>query len=317
MSRRRCEQQPLHVRRVPLLRRLSLCKPRGVRSAVAAVAARQRPEQRAMAVLRRKSAPPSPAPKRAPPSGSTPDMPLIKRATHEDVLHVEAVPRIYETTDGLEILEVHIELVGHSVPRPSPQRLGMQPAMEIKEVLLVGAARATEVSWWDLGPKQQPAFNLAMEKEWAKWVQFEATKDIADDELEALRKRLGHKLQIVSTRWVLTCKGDGTAKARLVVIGCQERQRDIRSDAPTGSKESLMIAVIASAQAGWKTTVLDAASAHLQSDGIERTLLLRLPKHNCPKGVRPGQVVRATGSIYGTRDAGRAWYLYFRAILAE
>ena len=225
MSRRRCEQQPLHVRRVPLLRRLSLCKPRGVRSAVAAVAARQRPEQRAMAVLRRKSAPPSPAPKRAPPSGSTPDMPLIKRATHEDVLHVEAVPRIYETTDGREILEVHIELVGHSVPRPSPQRLGMQPAMEIKEVLLVGAARAKEVSWWDLGPKQQPAFNLAMEKEWAKWVQFEATKDIADDELEALRKRLGHKFQIVSTRWVLTCKGDGTAKARLVVIGCQERPR--------------------------------------------------------------------------------------------
>ena len=63
----------------------------------------------------------------------------------------------------------------------------------------------------------------------------------------------------------------------------------------------------AAAQNGWDYNVFDAQSAYLQSDGIERLLLLRMPHKNPPPGAKPGQVFVATGSIYGTRDAGRAW----------
>ena len=55
-----------------------------------------------------------------------------------------------------------------------------------------------------------------MAKELSNWVQFEATKPITAQELEVLRKRLGTKFQIVSTRWVLTVKADD--KARIVRI---------------------------------------------------------------------------------------------------
>ena len=40
-----------------------------------------------------------------------------------------------------------------------------------------------------------------------------------------------------------------------------------------------------------------------------------MPHKNPPLGTKPGQVFVATGSICGTRDAGRAWYEYSKKVL--
>ena len=53
----------------------------------------------------------------------------------------------------------------------------------------------------------------------------------------------------------------------------------------------------AAAQDGWDHNVIDAQSAYLQSDGMERLLLLRMSPKNPLLGTRPGQVFVATGSI--------------------
>ena len=71
----------------------------------------------------------------------------------------------------------------------------------------------------------------------------------------------------------------------------------------------------AAAQSGWDYSVFDAQSAYLQSDGIKRLLLLRMPHKNLPPGTKPGQVFVATVSIYGTRDAGRAWCEHSKKVL--
>ena len=42
-----------------------------------------------------------------------------------------------------------------------------------------------------------------------------------------------------------------------------------------------------------------------------------MPNKNPPPGTLPGQILRALGSIYGTTDAGRAWYLRSKKILSE
>jgi hypothetical protein len=55
----------------------------------------------------------------------------------------------------------------------------------------------------------------------------------------------------------------------------------------------------------------------LQSKGIDRTLLLKMPADNPPPGMEPGEIVLATGSIYGTYDAGRTWYTYSKGIYAS
>ena len=72
---------------------------------------------------------------------------------------------------------------------------------------------------------------------------------------------------------------------------------------------------LSAARDGRDFNVFDAQSAYLQSDGIERLLLLRMSHENPPPGTKPGQVFVATGSIYGTRDAGRAWYEHSKKVL--
>ena len=84
-------------------------------------------------------------------------------------------------------------------------------------------------------------------------------------------------------RWVLTEKviqGKQDFKAKLVVQVCQEDR-----DAPIGSRD------------------------------IERLLLLRIPHRNPPSGTKEWQVFAATGSIYGTRHAGRGWYEHSKKVL--
>ena len=99
-----------------------------------------------------------------------------------------------------------------------------------------------------------------------------------------------------------------------MVQGCQEDKTYIRSDAPTGSRHAFFLTLAFGSQKGWKITSFDARPAYLQPEGITRLLLIRMPWQNPPPGTQPGQVLAATGSIYGTCDAGRGWYLHSKDV---
>ena len=59
------------------------------------------------------------------------------------------------------------------------------------------------------------------------------------------------KIRVIGTRWVLTSKESTKAmKARLVVQGCQEDKSHIRTDAPTGSRDALLLTIAHGAQEG-------------------------------------------------------------------
>jgi len=124
-------------------------------------------------------------------------------------------------------------------------------------------------------------------------------------------------IHIIDTRWVLIRKQSGQLKARLVVKGCQESPLSIRKDAPTCSSIGLMLLLGFSSQSNWSLVVLDAQCAYLQSEGIDRLLILRLPQFNPPVGTVANQLVIANGSIYGTRDAPRAWYKHLKTVLVK
>ena len=64
----------------------------------------------------------------------------------------------------------------------------------------------------------------------------------------------------------------------------------------------------------WQIKAADAASAYLQSDGIKRLLILR-PPWPLPDPSLRGYLLRAKGTIYGTKDAGRGWWLKLCRIL--
>ena len=53
----------------------------------------------------------------------------------------------------------------------------------------------------------------------------------------------------------------------------------------------------------------------MQAEGLDRLLLLRMPAQRPPPGTLPSQILRANSAIYGTKDAGRSWYLPLKKVL--
>ena len=178
---------------------------------------------------------------------------------------------------------------------------------------LTRAARSKEVDLDTVSGKDIRELLVSMEDEWEKWVAFGAARRCPDDEL---KRHLANGAKVVGTRWVVTLKQTKKSKykSRLVVQGCQERSAYIRSDAPTGSVDALMVTLGFMAQKGWTGCSYDAKSAYLQAEGIDRLLLIRMPKRH---PTDPGKVFYAQGSIYGTKDAGRAWYKHLKKYFQE
>ena len=122
--------------------------------------------------------------------------------------------------------------------------------------------------------------------------------------------------RVVSTRWVLTDNNASLrdfypelellAKARFVVVGCMEDTDSIRGDSPTCSLLGVHLICSVTASHRWKLKKLDAKNAYLQSGGIDRILLLKMPNPP-PPGRGKHDIMQALGSIYGTKDAGRAF----------
>ena len=184
------------------------------------------------------------------------------------------------------------------------------------DIALVGRAVMKELRWSDLSDDDKQKMQEAMDKEWQKWIELKAVRYCSTTLFKKLQKE--HKdLSVIGTRWVLVRKADGRLKARLVVQGCQEAPGSYRRDAPTCSPLAFMLVLAFAAQKGWTVGFYDAQAAFLQTEGISRLLVLRLPAENPPKGTLPNQIVIANASIYGTRDAPRAWYLRLKSIMAD
>ena len=84
----------------------------------------------------------------------------------------------------------------------------------------------------------------------------------------------------------------------------------MRTDSPTASLLAFNFFNVVCSVAvmkGWVILACDASTAYLQSQGISRLLVLRPPRPP-PPGVSPDDLLRAKGSICGTRDAGRSWW---------
>ncbi|CAE7564243.1 GIP [Symbiodinium pilosum] len=160
----------------------------------------------------------------------------------------------------------------------------------------------------DLSPENRSKFLASMEKEWTSWMKFNAVEILTPAQILSLPG----DVRIIGTRWVRTDKNQKqrllalhlcqktaksreqvtkeypfAAKSRLVAQGHQEDASDLRTDSPTAS---LLAFNLVSAVAG-----------------ISRLLILR-PAGPPPPGLGPNDLLRAKGSIYGTKDAGRSWW---------
>ena len=115
-------------------------------------------------------------------------------------------------------------------------------------------------------------------------------------------------------RWVLTRKSDGSAKARLVVLGFMAPNlTEVATTSPTMSKVGRNMILTLSAAYGFKIKAGDVTSAFLQTGTSledEELNVLAPPELSAMLGAVPGddRILRAREAFYGLAHAPRKWW---------
>ena len=118
----------------------------------------------------------------------------------------------------------------------------------------------------------------------------------------------------VSTKWIITEKereGQSICKARLVARGFEEKEVGY-TDAPTCAPETLKMALSIIVSMGWRVKTLDIKTAYLQGKEIEREVFLRPPKE-----ARTDKIWKLRKTVYGLKDAAKAWYDTVKQVILE
>ena len=151
---------------------------------------------------------------------------------------------------------------------------------------------------------------LAKQTEIEKWKKFNVYEEV---------KRSDYPNQeLISCRWVnetKEAKGNEIPqpKFRLVARGFQEVEPPI-SDSPTAQKSVTRMCLALSNLFGWKVEGLDIRAAFLQSNDIDRVVLMTPPKEF---RVDDDVVWRIKKPIYGLNDGARKWFITMKKKLVE
>ena len=257
--------------------------------------------------------------------GQQPQRPYF---VEDDDFECETMPSVLKSKRLEKMLNYEDEVFSPSQSEEEQEQCFVEVSQGPGDVFLTGKAVRSEISLKDLSPEDRAKYDVSMAKEWSSWQKFNAVEVLSPQQIEDLPE----DAKIIGTRWVHTDKNQKKrlmsaalqgrtgksqaqiqkefpleAKSRLVVQGHQETDTGIRSDSPTASLLAFNLVCAVAVIQKWIVMACDASTAYLQSNGISRLLLLRPPRPP-PPGILPHDLLRALGSIYGTKDAGRAWW---------
>ena len=166
-------------------------------------------------------------------------------------------------------------------------------------------------------PHIQKGLRKARAEEWQKWQKFNAGVVLSKSEVGKLTRE---GVTIQPMQWVETDKNahkrrDNKSitpdlKSRLVGCGNFEETKGLRTDSPTADVDAhnLVFSFCASNHIPIKSA--DIQAAYLQGKPVDRIILYRIPKGGIPEcGIAEGTVIAARVPIYGTKDAGRGFWL--------
>ncbi|CAJ1386889.1 unnamed protein product [Effrenium voratum] len=145
-----------------------------------------------------------------------------------------------------------------SVDVPEDGKEFRQFQRDPEEWLVKKIKKSPEVSLSKMAPERIEDFRKAKEAEVTQWVRSAACRAVEGG-------RLIPKDRVMKMRWVLTVKGSGAAKARIVIVGFTDPDLACLPKAsPTMSRRSRQLMATMAATAGWSQLKCDAKSAFLQ-----------------------------------------------------
>ena len=170
--------------------------------------------------------------------------------------------------------------------------------------------KGKEKRWSQMDLEEKHKFDMSMAKELSNVLSSKALRSLTSQEWDDLDYN-----KVASMRWVLTVKSDGSAKARLVVLGFQMPDIEhMETASPTMARvsRSLLLAVVANN--GFKLKAGDVTAAFLQTEEslehLEMTVwapseLAVLFGADPSNPIMPLRVSRA---FYGLVQAPRCWF---------
>ena len=144
----------------------------------------------------------------------------------------------------------------------------------------------------------------AKEKELQSWRENDVYEEVED---------IGQKA--ITTRWIVTEKvkeGKKLCKARLVARGFEEEMAEWEKDAPTCNAETLKFCLAIMKFKKWNCYTLDVKTAYLQGDDIQRDVYLKPPGEGDWNGLW-----KLKKTVYGLKDAAKAWYVKVVKVVEE
>ena len=208
---------------------------------------------------------------------------------------------------GLDVYQDDLEVFKKATSSP-------EDLVEHLSYMLSDARRKTEVSLKNLTADERKLMEEAKDKEVDQW--------ISNSVFKIVRKSGVPLSRIMAMRWILTWKEapEGTkAKARLVAKGFTDPDLlTIRAEAPTLSKIGRHLLLQLNCSNKFKMEVGDVSTAFLQGDKKEQDRDVYLEPTadlRTRLGIDQSSILKLTGSVYGLRNAPRAWYKRVRADL--
>ena len=174
-------------------------------------------------------------------------------------------------------------------------------------------------------PDIQKGLRKSRAAEWQKWKKFNAGVILTTEELNDL---LESGVKVNPMQWIETDKNahkrrddnqiPPELKSRLVGCGNFEEVEGLRTDSPTGDADAHNLVFSWCASHRVRIHSADVSSAYLQGKQNDRIILYRIPKGGIPEeDVPEGAVIAARVPIYGTKDAGRGWWLRLKEVVLE
>lgn len=170
--------------------------------------------------------------------------------------------------------------------------------------------KGKELRWSQMPIEEKKQFDEAQCKELSQVMTSRALRSLsAAEEIQV------DKNQVMSMRWVMTIKGDGLAKARLVVLGYrQPNLTSVQSSAPTMSRTARNLLLTLIANFGFLLTCGDVSSAsHQAAQSLEREdLYVWAPAELAVMyGARPDfpvKILKICKAFYGLVHAPWSWF---------
>ena len=169
--------------------------------------------------------------------------------------------------------------------------------------------KSKEVIWQKLPLNEKKEYDIAMAKELSNVIISKALRRLSKEELKSLDPK-----RLMSMRWVLTRKSDGSAKARLVVLGFMAPNiTEVESASPTMSKTSRNLVLAVASCMGFILQGGDVTSAFLQTGiSLEDEMLdvWAPPELVAMFGAEDGEgmALRVREAFYGLVHAPRKWF---------